>query len=242
MATIDIKNINRTYKMGSQEIQALKDVSIKIESGKLVVILGPSGSGKTTLLNVLGGIDKLTKGNIFFDGTDITKLSNKQLSEYRRYKVGFIFQFFNLLPIYNALENVQYAVEISVNKDKKMNNKQIREKAIHYLNAVNLGDKLDLFPSKLSGGEQQRVAAARAFSKEPNLLLCDEPTGELSVQEGRKVLGVIQKLSQEIDTLVVLVTHNQEIAKMADVVIKLKSGEVDSIVEQVPAKAEELNW
>lgn len=242
MATIEIKNINRTYKMGSQEINALKNVSLTIESGKLVVILGPSGSGKTTLLNVLGGIDKLTKGKILFDGVDITKFSRKQLSEYRRKKVGFIFQFFNLLPIYNAIENVQYAVEISLNKDKKMSSKEIRDKAVQYLDAVDMGDKLDLFPSKLSGGEQQRVAAARAFSKEPDLLLCDEPTGELSAEEGRKVLAVIQKLSQEIDTLVVLVTHNQEIAKIADIVIKLKSGEINEIIEHTPAKAEELNW
>ncbi|MHA1168001.1 MAG: ABC transporter ATP-binding protein [Candidatus Hodarchaeales archaeon] len=238
-----LEGVHRVYRMGDQEIYALKDLSLELSSGKLVVVLGPSGSGKTTLLNVLGGIDYCTSGKIQVANRVITGMKTKKLAEYRREIVGFIFQFFNLLPIYTALENVEYAVELSLSKKKKMSRKEISEKALEYLTAVGLSDKKDLFPSRLSGGEQQRVAAARAFAKEPQLLLCDEPTGELSSKEGVQVLSAIQKMIRDKPAvLAVLVTHNQKIARIGDVVIRLRSGSIDSITEQEPVDAETVSW
>ena len=238
MSLVELENVERVYKMADQKIYALKEISLKLDSGQLVVCLGPSGSGKTTLLNVLGGIDKC-KGKILVGGQEITKFNKRKLSGYRRKHVGFIFQFFNLLPVYNALENVEYAVELA----KKRSRKEVREKAEEYLKAVGLFDKRDRFPSQLSGGEQQRVAAARALAKEPKLLLCDEPTGELSVKDGRLVLATIQKLTRtRPDTLTILVTHNRKIAEIADLVISLRSGEIDSITSQNPVDAKDISW
>ncbi|MHA1215112.1 MAG: ABC transporter ATP-binding protein [Candidatus Hodarchaeales archaeon] len=238
---IELENVSRVYKMGGHEIHALKDISLKFESGKLVVVLGPSGSGKTTLLNVLGAIDNCTSGKIVVNGLEITSLSKNKRTEYRRNKCGFIFQFFNLLPVYNALENVEYAVELA--STKKISKKEVTSIAEDYLKRVNLFDKKDLFPSQLSGGEQQRVAAARAFAKNPQILLCDEPTGELSVKEGQQVLSVIQDMINERDDLLVLlVTHNQKIAQIADVVIRLRSGEIDSVKTQTPVSAKDIIW
>ena len=224
--------------MGNQKIYALNDINLELEHGQLIAILGPSGSGKTTLLNVIGGIDKC-EGSISVNGLKITKLRKGKLAKYRRSSVGFIFQFFNLLPVFNALENVQYAVELS----KKMSKKKSAIKAEEYLKSVDLDNKKYYFPSQLSGGEQQRVAAARAFAKEPLLLLCDEPTGELSVKEGKMVLKVLQNLiKQNPELLVILVTYNQEIARIANKVIRLRSGKVDTIKDQIPVDADALKW
>ena len=226
--------------MGDHEIFALKDISITLEQGSLIVVLGPSGSGKTTLLNVLGAIDSC-EGTIIVDGIEITRLSKKQKTRYRREKCGFIFKFFNILPVLTALENVEYAVELAAKK--KLPREKVTAEAEEHLKKVGLFDKRYNFPSTLSGGEQQRVAAARAIAKKPQLLLCDEPTGELSVKEGKQVLTVIQNMTKEqSDIITVLVTHNQKIASIADVVIRLRSGEVDSVEYQTPIAAEELTW
>ena len=237
---IEIENVTRTYKLGNQEVKALNSINLSLKSGQLVVILGPSGSGKTTLLNVLGTIDNVSSGSIKILDKTITKLSRGKKNAYRRENVGFIFQFFNLLPIYTALENVEYAVELA---NKKMSGKEVREKAWEFIKAVGLEEKANLFPSRLSGGEQQRVAAARAFAKEPKLLLCDEPTGELNVEAGKRVLSVIQNMvNTNHDLLVVIVTHNQKIAEIGNRVIRLRSGEIDSIAEQEPVDANTLTW
>ena len=243
MSFVVLQEVSRTYKMGNRIIYALKDVSLKLDAGQLVVVLGPSGSGKTTLLNVLGGIDHPTSGIIHVGNQEITKLNKKKLAAYRRNHCGFIFQFFNLLPVYNALENVSYAVELST--EHKKSKKEVIIKSTEYLGAVGLeNEKQNYFPSQMSGGEQQRVAAARAFAKEPQLLLCDEPTGELSVKEGRQVLSVIQKMVHQAknEMLVVLVTHNQKISQIGNLIIRLRSGEVDSITEQTPMDAETIEW
>jgi putative ABC transport system ATP-binding protein len=235
-----LDNVSRTYRMGDHEIFALKDISITLEQGNLIVVLGPSGSGKTTLLNVLGAIDSC-KGTIKVDGLEITRLSKRQRTKYRREKCGFIFQFFNILPVLTALENVEYAVELAAKR--KLSREEVTAEAEEYLKKVGLYNKRYNFPSTLSGGEQQRVAAARAIAKKPQLLLCDEPTGELSVKEGTQVLSVIQNMTKDqSDIITVLVTHNQKIASIADIVIRLRSGKVDSIKHQTPVSAEELTW
>jgi len=235
---VRLENVERVYKMGDQEIRALKNITLNLASGQLVVVLGPSGSGKTTLLNVIGGIDRC-KGTIKVGDTEITKLRKGKLAKYRRTSCGFIFQFFNLLPVFNAQENVEYAVELLGNKTSK----EVSHNALKYLKTVGMYEKRALFPSQLSGGEQQRIAAARAFAKEPQILLCDEPTGELSVKEGKKVLAVIQRLVQNNpDILALLVTHNQKIAQIGNLVIQLRSGEIDTITRQIPVDAETLSW
>jgi putative ABC transport system ATP-binding protein len=237
---IEIENVERTYKIGSQEIKALKNLSLSLEKGQIVIVLGPSGSGKTTLLNVLGAIDHTSSGKIKVLDYDLIKMKKKSKTEYRRKMVGFVFQFFNLLPIYTALENVEYSIELS---NKKLSKKEVRIKSMEFLKLVGLELKANVFPSQLSGGEQQRVAAARAFAKSPKLLLCDEPTGELSVKEGIRVLSVIQDLVKgDPDLLVLLVTHNQKIAQIGHRVIRLRSGEIDSIIEQDPVDASALKW
>ena len=235
-----LENVNRVYRMGDHEIHALRNISLSLEPGQVVVILGPSGSGKTTLLNVLGGID-MCDGRIIVNDKDVTRLSKKELTKFRRETCGFIFQFFNLLPVYNALENVAYALELKSNR--KLSQKEVNNRASEFLRKVGLFEKRFLFPSQLSGGEQQRVAVARAMAKTPQLLLCDEPTGELSVKEGKQVLAVIQNMVKEQpDVLTVLVTHNQKIALVGDVVIRLRSGEIDSIQKQTPIPADQLEW
>jgi putative ABC transport system ATP-binding protein len=237
---VRLRNVERVYKMGDQQIYALNDISLDLASGQLVVVLGPSGSGKTTLLNVIGGIDSC-QGTIKVGDIEVTKLGKGKLTKYRREKCGFIFQFFNLLPVYNAIENVEYAVELSAKR--KLSRKEVRSRAEEYIKKVGLWEKRFLFPSQLSGGEQQQVAASRAFAKEPEILLCDEPTGELSVKEGKKVLAVIQEMVKDRpNMLVVLVTHNQKISLIGNQVIRLRSGEIDSIVPQTPTPAEEISW
>lgn len=237
---VKLRDVERVYKIGNQQIHALRKVSLDLASGQLVVVLGPSGSGKTTLLNVIGGIDKC-KGTIKVGNIEVTKLSKKKLTKFRREKCGFVFQFFNLLPVLNAMENVEYSVELS--KKRKMSRMEVKAKTEAYIKKVGLWEKKFLFPSQLSGGEQQRVAAARAFAKEPEILLCDEPTGELSVKEGKKVLAFIQEMIEDRpNLLVILVTHNQKISLVGNQVIRLRSGKIDSIVSQTPIPAKEITW
>ncbi|MFX1517732.1 MAG: ABC transporter ATP-binding protein, partial [Promethearchaeota archaeon] len=236
---VRLRNVNRVYKLGDQQILALKNLTLDLAAGQLVVVLGPSGSGKTTLLNVIGGIDKCG-GTIMVGDIDVTKLSKGKLTKYRREKCGFIFQFFNLIPVLNAMENIEYAVDLS---RRKMSRSEVRTKTEEYIKKIGLWEKRFLFPSQLSGGEQQQVAAARAFAKEPDILLCDEPTGELSVKEGKKVLAIIQGIIKErANILVILVTHNQKISLIGNKVIRLRSGEIDSIETQTPIPAENISW
>src|SRR3990172_1029067 len=205
-ATVRLLGVTKTYHMGQVQVHALRDAHLKIPAGKLVVILGPSGSGKTTLLNLLGGIDRATSGRIFIDGLEVTSLGEPDLVKYRRNKVGFVFQFFNLMPSLTARENVELAAELVPDP---LNPVVVLEK-------VGLGDRIDHFPSELSGGEQQRVAVARALVKNPPLLLCDEPTGELDYATGISVLEVISEACRADGRVVLLVTHNAVIAEMAD--------------------------
>lgn len=233
MAYIEFKNVIKKYEMGEIEIKALNKTSFEIEKGELVVILGPSGAGKTTCLNILGGMDKLTSGQVIVDGKDITELKNKDLIKYRRNDIGFVFQFYNLVQNLTALENVELAVQLC--KDH-LNPKTT-------LNKVGLKDRKNNFPSQLSGGEQQRVAIARAIAKNPKLLLCDEPTGALDYNTGKQILKLLEKTCHEEKMTIVIITHNSAIAPMADKVIKFKNGSVEDIIlNKNPKPIEEIEW
>lgn len=233
MAFIEFKNVSKTYQLGEVEIEALKKINFQIEEGELVVILGSSGAGKTTILNLLGGMDNCTKGTITMYGNDITKYDEKQLVGYRRHDVGFVFQFYNLLPNLTAIENILVASQITRNP---LDAKQV-------LVQVGLESRMDHFPSQLSGGEQQRVSIARAIAKNPKLLLCDEPTGALDYVTGKKVLKLLQKLCYETKKTIVIITHNSEIAKIANRVIKVHSGEISEIkLNDVPLDVDEVEW
>ncbi len=232
-AIVRLLGVTKTYDMGQVQVHALRDANLAIPVGKLLVILGPSGSGKTTLLNLLGGIDRATSGQIFIDGLEVTNLGEPDLVKYRRNKVGFVFQFFNLIPSLTARENVELAAELVPDP---LNPVVVLEK-------VGLGDRIDHFPSELSGGEQQRVAVARALVKNPPLVLCDEPTGELDYATGISVLEVISKACHVDRRVVLLVTHNAVIAEMADIVVRLSGGRIVSFVENPrPKPARELVW
>ena len=232
---IVFEEVCKTYPMGELEVRALRDVNLAIKEGELIVILGPSGSGKTTLLNLIGGMDTVTSGKLVINGQDISGLQSKELTDYRRTQIGFIFQFFNLIPTLTALENVEFALEL-VESDT-------REKSMRALESVRLEDRADHFPSQLSGGEQQRVAIARAICKSPPILLCDEPTGELDFETGKKVLKVMQDINRDNKQTIIVVTHNSAIAEMSDRTVRLHSGEVSEITEIAnPKDAEELVW
>ncbi len=225
----------KTYPMGEFEVRALCDVDLAIKEGELIVILGPSGSGKTTLLNLIGGMDTISEGKLTINGQDISHLDSKGLTDYRRTQIGFIFQFFNLIPTLTALENVEFALEL-VERDT-------RDKSMQALEMVGLADRADHFPSQLSGGEQQRVAIARAICKAPPILLCDEPTGELDFETGKNVLKVMQKINREEKQTIILVTHNSAIAEMSDRTVRLHSGEVAEVLKvENPRDASELVW
>lgn len=221
MSFIEFKNVSKIYKMGEVEIKAIDDVSFEIEKGEFVVVLGNSGAGKTTILNILGGMDTSSLGSIVVDGNDISKYNDKQLCDYRRYDIGFVFQFYNLVQNLTAKENVELALQIC--KDPL--------NPIEVLDMVGLKDRMDNFPSQLSGGEQQRVAIARAVAKNPKLLLCDEPTGALDYKTGKQVLKVLQDMSINHGMTVVMITHNSALADMGKKVIHVKSGKIEKIVK-----------
>ena len=233
MSYIEMQHSYKRYHMGDSVIEANRDVSFTIEKGELAIILGSSGAGKSTVLNILGGMDTNDEGSVVVDGSDIAKYTSEQLITYRRNDVGFVFQFYNLMPNLTALENVEIAVEIC---DNHLDPKKVLE-------SVGLADKLNSFPAELSGGEQQRVSIARAIAKNPKLILCDEPTGALDYVTGKRILKLLQDLSREHKKLVIVVTHNAALRNMADKVIKIKSGRIESIETNVnPKSIEEIEW
>ena len=233
MAFVEFRNVGKVYHMGEVEINALHDVSFEIEKGELVVIVGPSGAGKTTLLNILGGMDTLTSGQVVLDGTEVSGMNKKQLTQYRRENVGFVFQFYNLIGNLTALENVELANQICKNP---LDAEQI-------LKDVGLGERMTNFPSQMSGGEQQRVAIARALAKNPKLLLCDEPTGALDYQTGKAILRLLQDTGRKTGMTVIIITHNGALTAMADRVIRVRSGTVVSTqVNEHPQDIAEIEW
>lgn len=219
---ITFQNISKIYQVGDQEVKALDDVSFSIEKGKFTIILGPSGSGKSTMLNLLGGMDQATSGSFLFEDTDVTRLNDKELSKYRKDVVGFVFQFYNLVPSLTALENISIAAHLTKNE----------KQAELFLEKVGLFHRKNNFPNQLSGGEMQRVSIARALAKKPKLLLCDEPTGALDSKTGQKIIELLKETSAGKDVAVVMVTHNAEFEKYADKVIYLKDGKIDAIVDK----------
>lgn len=228
-----IEGVSKEYKMGEVTVNALRDVSFDLYEGEFVVILGPSGSGKSTLLNIIGGMDLPTRGRVFVKDEEITRYNDRQLTVYRRDKVGFVFQFYNLIANLTAKENVELATEICGNP---FNIDQV-------LDAVGLGDKKDYFPSQMSGGEQQRVAIARAVAKNPLMLLCDEPTGALDYKTGIMILSLLNKVNTEFKKTVVVITHNMAIGSMAHRVIRMRSGRIVEIKENPdPVQPERIEW
>ena len=233
MAYIDVIDVHKRYKIGENIVVANNGINFSIDKGEFVVILGPSGAGKSTSLNILGGMDSCDEGKIIIDETDISKFSNRELTKYRRYDVGFVFQFYNLVQNLTAKENVELATQIS-------NNALDVEKT---LELVGLGHRKDNFPAQLSGGEQQRVSIARAIAKNPKLLLCDEPTGALDYSTGKQILKILQDTCRKIGTTVIIITHNSAIAPMADKVIKINDAKVRSIeINSNPISVEEIEW
>lgn len=227
------ENISKLYKMGEVTVKALENVSFEVKRGEFIVILGPSGSGKSTLLNIVGGMDTPTSGEVYFNGEMITGISDKDLTMYRRNEIGFVFQFYNLMATLTAKENVELAAEIC--RDPI----DIEE----VLEAVGLGSRKDNFPSQMSGGEQQRVAIARAVAKNPQILLCDEPTGALDFETGISILRVLKEMNEKYNKTVVVITHNASIAQMADKVIKMRSGKItEVIINDDPIPAERIDW
>lgn len=233
MSFIEVKDLVKKYKSGDIEVTAVDNISFEIEKGEIVVIVGASGAGKTTLLNLLGGMDNLTYGKIVIDGKDISNYNEKQLTEYRRNDIGFVFQFYNLVQNLNALENVELATQICTNT---LNPEFVLEQ-------VGLRHRMKNFPSQLSGGEQQRVSIARAIAKNPKLLLCDEPTGALDYNTGKEVLKLLQDTARKNNMTVLIITHNQAIAPMADRIITMKNGKIEqNVVNEKPVLIEEVEW
>lgn len=233
MAFVEFQNVGKTYYMGEVAINALHDASFTIEKGELVVIVGPSGAGKTTLLNILGGMDTLSSGKVILDGSEISSMNKKQLTNYRRTDVGFVFQFYNLIGNLTALENVELANQICA---KPLDAQQV-------LKDVGLEERMKNFPSQLSGGEQQRVAIARALAKNPKLLLCDEPTGALDYQTGKSILRLLQDTGRKTGMTVIIITHNGALTSMADRVIRVKNGTVSAVeINEHPMDIAEIEW
>lgn len=233
MSFIEVKNLTKKYQTGDIEIVAVNNISFEINKGEIVVIVGESGAGKTTLLNLLGGMDNATFGKIIIDGKDIANYNEKQLTEYRRNDIGFVFQFYNLIQNLNAVENVELATQICSNT---LNAEMIIEQ-------VGLADRKYNFPSQLSGGEQQRVSIARAIAKNPKLLLCDEPTGALDYKTGKEILKLLQDMARKNNMTVFIITHNQAIAPMADRIIRMKSGEIEeNKLNPTPISIDEVEW
>lgn len=238
MSIASLKGISRVYHMGEHEVWALKALDLEISQGDFVVILGPSGSGKTTLLNILGGIDLPTDGQAIVSGVELTGKVN--LSRFRREKIGHVFQFFNLFPTLTAQENIEYVLELQ----RDLSRKEIHQRARDYLASVELLERADHYPVQCSGGEQQRIAIARALAKEPEIILADEPTGELDFETGRMILELLQKINQEKRITVIVVTHNAEVARISDITIRLRRGEIAETIENRATKvpASELIW
>ena len=233
MSYIEFKNVCKEYKMGEITIKALDNTNFTIEKGELVVIVGPSGAGKTTTLNILGGMDSASSGEVIVDGRKVTNLKNKQLIKYRREDIGFVFQFYNLVQNLTAKENVELATQICEDSLDP----------VEVLKKVGLKDRIDNFPSQLSGGEQQRVAIARAIAKNPKLLLCDEPTGALDYKTGKQILKLLQDTARKENMTVLIITHNGALAPMADKVIHFKNGTAEKIeINEKPKPIEEIEW
>jgi putative ABC transport system ATP-binding protein len=233
MSFVEFSHVKKVYRMGEVSIQALSDVSFSVEQGEVCVIVGASGAGKTTILNILGGMDGLTEGKVFLDGQEISAYNKKQLTEYRRHDIGFVFQFYNLVQNLTALENVELASQIC--KDSM--------DAAEVLKMVGLSERAGNFPAQLSGGEQQRVAIARAIAKKPKLLLCDEPTGALDYQTGKQVLTYLQDTARETGMTVIIITHNQALTAMADRVIEVGSGSIKSEYRnETVVPVSEIEW
>ena len=233
MSFVEFIHEFKRYKSGDEVIVANNDISFKIEEGEFAVIVGPSGAGKSTILNILGGMEKCDEGEVIVDGKNVSKMNEKELTKYRRYDVGFVFQFYNLMPNLTALENVEIAKELS---KSPLDSKDV-------LADVDLNDRANHFPAQLSGGEQQRVSIARAVAKNAKVLLCDEPTGALDYLTGKKILKLLHDLCKEKNKTVIVITHNQAITKMADKVITLKNGQVvDNYVNENPLDITEIEW
>ena len=233
MDYVVFENVRKVYHVGEIDIEALHDATFSVRKGELVVVVGESGAGKTTLLNILGGMDTLTSGRVVLDGKEISKLSQKELTNYRRYDIGFVFQFYNLVQNLTALENVSLATQIC---------KEPLDPA-ETLKAVGLGHRMNNFPGQLSGGEQQRVAIARALAKNPKLLLCDEPTGALDYNTGKAILKLLQDQARSTGMTVIIITHNKALTPMADRVVSVKNGSVkDVVVNPSPTPIEQIEW
>ncbi|HIV30618.1 MAG TPA: ABC transporter ATP-binding protein [Candidatus Pullichristensenella excrementipullorum] len=233
MAYVEFRKVKKQYRMGEVTIDALRDITFEIEKGEICVIVGASGAGKTTLLNILGGMDTLTSGKVLLDGRDISHYSSKALTRYRRYDIGFVFQFYNLVPNLTALENVELAAQLS--------KRPLQPRKV--LKQVGLAGRMNNFPAQLSGGEQQRVAIARALAKNPKLLLCDEPTGALDYVTGKQILTLLQETCRSEGMTVLVITHNSALTPMADRVIRIKNGRVASIMTNAnPTSVDEIEW
>ena len=227
------KDVSKVYKSGTSEVRAVDNLSFEVNEGEFVVILGPSGAGKTTLLNLMGGMDGLTSGELIVDGEILAGLSKRELTKYRRTKVGFVFQFYNLMPNLTAIENIELAVELCPDA---LQPKDVLER-------VGLGSRMHNFPAQLSGGEQQRVSIARAVAKNPRLLLCDEPTGALDYETGKKILQLLQDMCREENKTVIIVTHNAALKDMADKVVYVKNGKAERVEINVePKPVSEIEW
>lgn len=233
MSFVRFENVSKEYGSGEVRVKALQQVSFEIEKGEICIVLGQSGAGKTTLLNLLGGMDTLTEGHIYLDGRDISGYGDRELAGYRRRDIGFVFQFYNLIPNLTALENVEIACQLA----------EDAADCEEMLRLVGLGDRMGNFPAQLSGGEQQRVAIARAMAKNPKLLLCDEPTGALDYETGKSILRLIQNSVRRDGRTAVIITHNQALAPMADRVIRIRSGMIDSVnVNSRPESIDNIEW
>ena len=233
MAYIEFKNVEKVYKMGEVDLKALDKASFEIEKGELVIILGQSGSGKSTCLNILGGMDEVTSGSVIVDGTDITKMKEKQLINYRRNDIGFVFQFYNLVQNLTSIENIELGTQMC----------QDSIDANEALKKVGLEDRMDNFPSQMSGGQQQRVSIARAIARKPKILLCDEPTGALDYKTGKQILELLENTCRNENITTVIITHNSAIAPMADRIIKFRNGKAeDVILNENPTSVKEIEW
>lgn len=230
---LKVENLSKYYKMGEVTVKALEDASFEVNKGEFIVILGPSGSGKSTLLNIMGGMDSPSSGNVYFNDELLTSMNDKGLTMYRRNKIGFVFQFYNLMASLTARENVELATEIC---EESIDIEEVIE-------SVGLKDRIDHFPSQMSGGEQQRVAIARAVAKNPQILLCDEPTGALDFETGISILRVLKEVNIKYKNTVIVITHNSPIAQMADKIIKMRSGKIIEIIENKnPIEPERIEW